>query len=103
MTAADLTRLAHELAEHGGQHRLTNLVTAAVHVFLQHDRASWPPTLRAEPDDSETGVGMSDKVAPVHAASRAPEREEASGGISRQAEVRTRPTGSLAGLPEVTP
>lgn len=75
MTATDLIRLAHELVEHGGVHRLTNLVTAALHVCLEHDRASWPPTLRAEPDDSEAGVGMSDKAAPAHAASRMPERE----------------------------
>lgn len=39
MTATDLIRLATELAECGGVHRLTSLITAAVHVHLEHEHA----------------------------------------------------------------
>ena len=54
MGTSDLIRLAQELAECGGVHRLTSLINAAVHVTLEHER-------RGE----EVGVGMSDKVAPA--------------------------------------
>lgn len=39
MTATDLIRLAQELAECGGVHRLTSLINAASHVHLEHERA----------------------------------------------------------------
>ena len=95
MTSTDLIRLAQELAECGGVHRLTNLVTAAIHVLREHDQRR---TVEAWEDGPEVGVGMSDKVArdltlEIHddaqralrdrppryrpqAPSRAPEREE---------------------------
>lgn len=88
MTATDLIRLATELAECGGVHRLTSLINAAVHVHLEHERAR---TVEAWEDGPETGVGMSDKAAsgawspPPHwsqrgAPSRAPERDGECGG-----------------------
>ncbi len=105
MTATDLIRLATELAECGGVHRLTNLVTAAIHVLREHDQRR---TVEAWEDGPDVGVGMSDKVArdltlEIHddaqralrdrppryrpqAPSRAPEREEAFGRCVQNAE-----------------
>lgn len=93
MTATDLIRLAEELAECGGMHRLTSLINAAVHVTLEHERRR---TVEAW-EDGPCGVGMSDKVALAStpdgpaiierykadrdAASRAPEREDECGGL----------------------
>lgn len=130
MGTSDLIRLATELAECGGVHRLTSLINAAVHVHLEHERHARAfidalereqrRTVEAWEDGPECGVGMSDKVArdltlEIHddaqralrdrppryrpqAPSRAPEREEASGGISRQAETETRLTSPGTGL-----
>ena len=94
MGTSDLIRLAEELARCGGVHRLTNLVTAAIHVLREHDQRR---TVEAWEDGPETGVGMTDKVALAStpagpaiidrykadrdAASRAPEGAEASGEI----------------------
>lgn len=59
MGTSDLIRLAQELAECGGVHRLTSLINAAVHVTLEHERRR---TVEAW-EDGPCGVGMSDKVA----------------------------------------
>lgn len=60
MTGPDLIRLAEELAQCGGVHRLTNLVTAAIHVALEHERRG--RTVEAWEDGPECGAGMSDKT-----------------------------------------
>ena len=98
MTGPDLIRLAEDLAQCGGIHRLTNCITAACHVFAEHERRA------AE----ECGVGMSDKAVRVNldavarfeaahgGASGAPAGAEASGGILRRVDAR----GALAGTPD---
>ena len=51
MTATDLIRLATELAECGGVHRFNNLVAAASHVLLEHERALDDRVLRLAEKD----------------------------------------------------
>lgn len=73
MTGADLIRLAEDLAQCGGIHRLTNCLAAACHVFAEHERRAartveaWedgPLRMPEHGEDWEAGVfgaGMSDK------------------------------------------
>lgn len=63
MTGADLIRLAEDLAQCGGIHRLTNCLAAACHVFAEHERRA-ARTVEAWEDGPECGAGMSDKTVP---------------------------------------
>lgn len=89
MTGPDLIRLAEELARCGGMHRLTNLVTAAVHVTLEHER-------RAEAEDGPCGAGMSDRVV----VSRRVEAAPAADGECDCAEEPAEPRPTLASTPD---